>query len=77
MHRRNVVGFSECQQDGLMTRTPWSHWGTINSVKIPCKPDCPDRSETCHGTCEKYKKYCEENGKVKKKEKEWEKNYWR
>lgn len=22
-------------------------------------------------------KYCEENGKVKKKEKEWEKNYWR
>lgn len=21
---------------------------------IPCKPDCPDRSPTCHGTCERY-----------------------
>lgn len=29
----------------------------ISSVKIVCKPDCPDRSHDCHGQCEKYKAY--------------------
>lgn len=23
----------------------------------PCRKDCPDRSGTCHGTCEKYKTF--------------------
>lgn len=23
-------------------------------LENPCKPDCPDRSATCHSTCEKY-----------------------
>lgn len=23
----------------------------------PCKPDCPDRSPTCHSECEKYLAY--------------------
>lgn len=23
----------------------------------PCKRGCPDRSPTCHTTCEKYKEY--------------------
>ena len=26
----------------------------------PCKRDCPDRSPTCHCTCEKYKAYAEQ-----------------
>lgn len=25
-------------------------------MTAPCK-DCPDRSPTCHGVCEKYKKF--------------------
>lgn len=23
----------------------------------PCKPDCQDRSATCHATCERYKAF--------------------
>ena len=23
----------------------------------PCKPDCPKRSATCHGTCKDYKEW--------------------
>ena len=26
-------------------------------MKNPCERDCPDRCATCHGTCEKYKKW--------------------
>ena len=29
----------------------------------PCGRDCPDRSEICHGTCEKYKAFHAENVK--------------
>lgn len=28
-------------------------------MKQPCKQKCPQRSSTCHGTCEKYKRYTE------------------
>lgn len=23
-------------------------------MKNPCTPDCPDRSQSCHGVCDKY-----------------------
>ena len=29
-----------------------------------CAPDCPERSPTCHATCEKYKAASEKNRKV-------------
>jgi len=33
-----------------------------------CKPDCPDRSGECHGTCERYltarEKHIEENREI-------------
>lgn len=31
--------------------------------KSPCAKDCPDRNESCHGRCEKYLKFYEENKK--------------
>ena len=39
----------------------------------PCTPDCPDRTEDCHGTCERYAKYaawCEEVREKKREQKE-------
>lgn len=37
----------------------------------PCEKDCPERSSTCHSTCERYLKYrerkiaeCEERAKT-------------
>lgn len=33
----------------------------------PCKKDCPERSATCHATCEKYSEFSEENRKEKEK----------
>lgn len=27
----------------------------MNLKDIACLPDCPDRSETCHSTCKRYK----------------------
>ena len=33
----------------------------MTAMKNPCGRDCPDRSETCHGTCEKYKAFYSEN----------------
>ena len=59
-----------------MADRPWSRWGTMNAVKIPCSRDCPDRTEGCHGWCEKYKKYVKANKKVKDKEKQWIRNQW-
>lgn len=34
----------------------------------PCKPDCKERSVTCHGTCEKYKTWKAEYAEQKKLE---------
>lgn len=27
----------------------------------PCKPDCPDRSDICHGICPRYAAFWEES----------------
>lgn len=35
------------------------------AVKTTCQKDCPDRSITCHGTCEKYLATVEENKKLR------------
>lgn len=48
--------------------------GTNNNTPIPCKPGCPERSETCHGWCEKYKEFCEKNDDMREKEKQWRRN---
>ena len=34
-------------------------------IDIPCEPTCERRSPTCHGTCEDYKRYCEDKDKEK------------
>ncbi len=31
----------------------------------PCTKDCPERSGTCHGTCERYLKARAENEKIR------------
>lgn len=31
-----------------------------SGVYIPCRPECSERSATCHAECGKYKKYLEE-----------------
>ena len=39
-------------------------------MDVPCVKDCPDRSPTCHGTCEKYAAYaawCEEEREARAK----------
>ena len=33
----------------------------------PCKPDCPNRSPVCHGTCEKYIEWFDRRKKIKSK----------
>lgn len=35
-------------------------------MKCPCTKTCPDRSETCHGTCTKYLIWKEEHEKEAK-----------
>lgn len=35
-------------------------------MKPPCSRDCPDRSITCHSTCERYLDYFAENEKIRK-----------
>lgn len=35
-------------------------------MKCPCTKTCPDRSETCHGTCTKYLIWKEEREKEAK-----------
>lgn len=34
----------------------------------PCKPDCPDRSPTCHGTCKKYMEFFKEREEERAKQ---------
>lgn len=41
-------------------------------IKPPCKPECKDRSPTCHGNCERYKLYRIE---IDKRNAERRKNY--
>lgn len=36
-------------------------------MKVPCPPKCPDRSATCHCTCEKYLDFVKENELAKQK----------
>ena len=40
-------------------------------MKNPCGRDCPDRSETCHGACEKYKAWKAENDQQREAIKEF------
>lgn len=28
-------------------------------IENPCKPECAERSPTCHGNCEKYQAYAQ------------------
>ena len=36
-------------------------------MEIPCVKDCPDRTPTCHGKCEKYKAYAAWRAEERKK----------
>lgn len=36
-------------------------------MKNPCKPDCKNRSGTCHSKCKEYLEFSEENRKEKEK----------
>ena len=45
-------------------------------VPPPCKRDCPNRSITCHSTCEDYQKWFKRRRKIKtelnkQKDMEW------
>ena len=35
-------------------------------MKQPCVKDCPNRSPTCHGDCEKYLEYFEHRREISK-----------
>ena len=35
-------------------------------MKSPCEKNCPDRSPTCHGECEKYLEYYAHRRKIDK-----------
>lgn len=39
-------------------------------MDIPCVPDCPDRTDICHGSCEKYAKYAAWRDEVRKERQE-------
>lgn len=41
----------------------------MNDNKSPCF-NCPDRTQSCHGVCEKYKEYRKEKDIVMKKRNE-------
>lgn len=43
-------------------------------IEPPCDQNCPERSETCHGTCEKYRNYDADN-KKRREEKDADKEY--
>lgn len=38
------------------------------TVEMPCGKDCPDRSQSCHGECERYAEFVKYN-ELRKKEK--------
>ena len=42
-------------------------YAIFKDLKAPCKKDCAGRSETCHGTCEEYLKFCKQNEKMRYK----------
>ena len=42
----------------------------MKQVDNPCVKECPDRTATCHGTCERYARYaawCEEQREARAK----------
>lgn len=43
-------------------------WNSSNETYNPCKPKCPGRSMTCHGTCKPYLEYRERIKDIHKKE---------
>ena len=47
-----------------------NNWNIIGlNTRIVCQPDCPERTDTCHTTCEKYitwrKALDERNAKIR------------
>lgn len=42
-------------------------YAMFRDLKAPCKKDCERRSETCHGACEDYAKYCKSNEQLRLK----------
>ena len=40
----------------------------------PCDRDCPERSPTCHGSCERYAVYDRE--RKQRREKQWRQSIW-
>lgn len=36
----------------------------------PCRRECPDRSPTCHGGCDKYREWAEAREVLKKSQRE-------
>ena len=45
---------------GFIRTTPNLHFGKSQKTVPPCK-DCGDRVVGCHGRCEKYKNWTEDN----------------
>ena len=42
--------------------------------EIPCPRDCPERSPTCHGTCERYAAAVERE--KQRRDDEWKNSTW-
>lgn len=38
----------------------------MNEVPNPCRKDCPDRTPTCHGTCDRYAQFAAWREEVRK-----------
>lgn len=36
-------------------------------MKVPCPPKCPNRSMTCHSTCQEYLDFVKENEAARQK----------
>ncbi len=45
-------------------------------MEIPCAKDCPDRSITCHGKCERYAAWKKEVDKQRIEERMRKKEYY-
>lgn len=39
----------------------------VKAAKNPCRPDCQDRSPTCHGNCERYRQYFDDTAAEREK----------